>query len=68
MRNAFAHEINEIVIWSHSLQIELLDWEPADLSPNSDGRVIRHVIKRPKNWSILPNDGSTVTGEIFISN
>lgn len=45
-----------------NVQIELEDWEPADLSPEANNAIIRHVIKKPKTWGLLPIDGSTVTG------
>lgn len=49
-------------------QVELLDWKPGDLTPrekesDADEYIVRHVVKKPKNWSALPNDGSTVTGQ-----
>lgn len=50
------------------IQIELLDWKPEDLSPRSNGGILRHVIKKPITRK-TPNDGASVTGNYqFYSN
>ncbi|XP_055298663.1 FK506-binding protein 59 isoform X2 [Sitodiplosis mosellana] len=41
-------------------EIELLDWKPEDLSPRSNGGILRHVIKKPITRK-TPNDGASVT-------
>lgn len=47
-------------------QIELLDWKPEDLSPRSNGGILRHVVKKPLTRK-TPNDGASVTGK-FMNN
>lgn len=56
------HHVKRITDFDQ-FQIELLDWKPEDLSPRSNGGILRHVIKRAITRK-TPNDGATVNGKL----
>lgn len=46
----------------HHFQIELLGWKLQDLSPQSNGSILREIVQKSASRS-TPNDGARVTGK-----
>lgn len=49
------------------IQIELFGWKHEDLSPQSNGAILRTIVKRASSRS-TPSDGATVTGNFHGGN
>lgn len=47
-------------------EMEMLGWKPEDLSPNSDGAIVRHSIKKSDRPKKNPAEGVVVNGKSLI--